>query len=103
MKCRKLIGFDQCQPIWTAQADIGRYFSQMHSDPLFFYVSAEQLFENTVEKEEIACKQAISLFSTVFPTALENFTPFSSNLKLSSANSFSLEERTSKMCRLGMG
>ena len=34
-------------------------------------------------------------------TCLENVLPISSNLKLSSANSFSLEE--SKMCRLGKG
>ena len=37
----------------------------------------------------------------MFSTCLDNFLPFSSNLKLSSANSFSLEE--SKICRLVMG
>ena len=37
----------------------------------------------------------------MFSTRLDNFLPFSSNLKLSSANSFSLEE--SKICRLVMG
>ena len=42
-------------------------------------------FENTVGKG------AISPFPTVFSASLENFLPFSSNLKLSSANSFSLE------------
>ena len=57
-------------------------------------------FENTVEKGEIA-RKAISPFPTVFSTSLDNFLPFSSNLKLSSANSFSLEE--SKICRLVMG
>ena len=36
-----------------------------------------------------------------FVTHLENFLPFSSILKLSSANIFSLEE--SKICRLGKG
>ena len=35
----------------------------------------------------------------MFSTRLENVFPFSSILKLSSANSFSLEE--SKICRLG--
>ena len=40
-------------------------------------------------------------FPTVFSTRLDNFQPFSSNLKLSSANSFSLEE--SKICGLVMG
>ena len=39
------------------------------------------------------------LFPTVFSTLLNNSLPFSSNLKLSSANSFSLEE--SEICRLG--
>ena len=37
----------------------------------------------------------------MFSTSLDNFHPFSSNLKLSSANSFSLEE--SKICCLVMG
>ena len=59
-------------------------------------------FEDTVEKKgEIACNVQFLLFSTVFSTCLDNFLPFSSNLKLSSANSFSLEE--SKICRLVMG
>ena len=54
-------------------------------------------FENTRGKGEIA----ISTFPTVFSTRLDNFLPFSSNLKLSSANSFSSEE--SKICHLVMG
>ena len=37
----------------------------------------------------------------MFSTLLENFLPFSSNLKLLSANSFSVEE--SRICRLGKG
>ena len=41
------------------------------------------------------------LLITVFSTHSENFLPFSSNLKLLSANSFSVEE--SKICRLGKG
>ena len=45
--------------------------------------------------------RAISPFPTVFSTRLDNFIPFLSNLKLSSANSFSMEE--SKICRLVMG
>ena len=52
-------------------------------------------FENTMRKGEIA------LFPSVFSTHMENFLPFSSNLELSSANSFSLEE--SKICHLGKG
>ena len=50
-------------------------------------------FENTVG--------AISPFPKVFSICLENFLPFSSNFKLPSANSFSLEE--SKICFLGKG
>ena len=49
-------------------------------------------FENAVGKEEIALKEAISPFPTVFSTGFENFLPFSSNVKLSSAISFKLEE-----------
>ena len=41
------------------------------------------------------------LLSPVFSTGVENFLPFSSNFKLSSANSFSLE--MSKIRRLGKG
>ena len=52
-------------------------------------------FENTEGKGEIAP------FPTMFSTRLDNLLPFSSNLKLSSANPFTLEE--SKICRLVMG
>ena len=45
------------------------------------------------------CLQEKSFENTVFPTRLENLLPFACNLKLSSANSLSLEE--SKICRLG--
>ena len=54
-------------------------------------------FENTVGKGEFAHNE----HSSVFTILLENFPPFSSNLKLSSANSISLEE--SKIHRLGKG
>ena len=65
-----------------------------------FYVSAVQVFENTVGKGEIALNEQYLLFP-VFSTRFENFLSFSSSLKLSSANSFSLEE--SKICHLGKG
>ena len=58
-------------------------------------------FENTGGKGEIAHNEQFLLFPPVFSTRLDNFLPFSSNLKLTSANSFSLEE--SKICRLVMG
>ena len=52
------------------------------------------------EKEKLLVTSNFS-FQTVFSTRLDNFLPFSSNLKLSSANSFNLE--ASKICRLVMG
>ena len=67
--------------------------------PWFFMCLQYKSFENTVGKGEIAQNEQFLPFPTVFSTFLENFLVFSSNLKLSSANSFSLEE--SKICRLG--
>ena len=52
-------------------------------------------------KERLLVTSNFSFFPTVFFTHLENFLPFSSNLKLSSANSFTWEE--SKICYLGKG
>ena len=52
-------------------------------------------------KGEIARNEQFLLFPKLFSTRVKNFLPFSSNLKLSSANSFSLEE--SKFCRVGKG
>ena len=48
-------------------------------------------FENNVGKGEIACNKQFLLFPQCF-LLFENFPPFSWNLKLSSANSFSLKE-----------
>ena len=48
-------------------------------------------FENTVGKGEIARNEQFLLFP-VFSACLEKFLPFSSNLRLSFANSFILEE-----------
>ena len=49
-------------------------------------------FESTVGKGQIARNEQFSPFPIVFSTCLENFLPFSSNLKLSSANSLSSEQ-----------
>ena len=68
-------------------------FNPFPNKPWFLRVCKS--FENTVGKGEI------SLFPTMFSTCLESDLPFSSNLKLSSAKSFNLEE--SKICRLGKG
>ena len=65
-----------------------------------FDAPGKKPFENTVGQGEIARNNNFSFFRSVF-YSLDNFMPFSSNLKLSSANSFSLEE--SKIWRLVMG
>ena len=64
-----------------------------------FYVSAVQVFWKHSEKRRNCSQRAISPFPTVFSTHFENFAPFSSNWRMSSANSFSLEKP--KICRLG--
>ena len=69
--------------------------------PWFLRVCSTRLFENTLGKGEIARNEQFLLFPTVFSTRLENLPPYSSNLKLSPVNSFSLE--VSQICRLGKG
>ena len=49
----------------------------------------------------MTCPMSNFSIPKVFSTSLENFLPFSSNLKMLSANSLSLEE--SKICSLGEG
>ena len=65
-------------------------FSSFYTFPnqaLFFTCLSYKSFENTVGKGEIARNERF-LFSTLW----ENFLPVLFNLKLSSTNSFSLEE-----------
>ena len=95
---------------YSLQVDLGQHYSLWVS---FFacYPIPTQLhvltplenkpFENTVGKGEIAHNEQISPFPSVFSTHLDNFLAFSSNLKLLSANTFSLKE--SKIPRLVMG
>ena len=64
-------------------------------------MSAVQVFWKHCGKRKNCSQRAISPFPTVFSTQFKNFQPFSSDLKLSSANSFRLEE--SKICHLGKG
>ena len=66
-----------------------------------FDAPGKQAFENTVGKGEIARNEQFLLFPQCFLPVWITFCLFLSNLKLSSANSFSLEE--SKICRLVMG
>ena len=58
------------------------------------------LLKTLCEKEKLLVTSYFSI-SHVFSTRLDNFLSFSSNMKLSSANSFNLEE--SKICCLLMG
>ena len=84
--------------------------SPVPKQALVFRCLQYKYFENTAGKGEIACNvtdigpamfsaQEVPEFMSV-STNLEKFLPFSSNLKLSSANSFNLEE--CKICCLGM-
>ena len=74
--------------------------SPLPKQALVFTCLQYNSFENTVENGEIAHEEQFLLF-LVFSTRLKNFPPFSSNSKLSSAKSFSLDE--SKICCLGKG
>ena len=65
---------------------------------LVFTCLKNKSFENTVGKGEIARNEQFLLFPQCFLPLVGLF-PFSSNFKLSSAKSLSLEE--SKSCRLG--
>ena len=68
--------------------------------PWFLRVCSTSLLKTQWEKEKLLVMSNFS-FPPVFSSHLENFLPFLSNLKLLSADSFSLEE--SKICRLGKG
>ena len=68
--------------------------------PCFLHVYITSLLKTLWEKGKLLVASNSS-FSHVFSTHLENFLPFSSNLKLSSAKSFNSEEP--KICHLGKG
>ena len=69
--------------------------------PWFLCVFSTSLLKTQWEKAEIACNEQFLLFPQCFQTLWKTFLPFSSNLKLLSANSFSFEG--SKIRRLGKG
>ena len=75
-------------------------FNPFPNKPWFLRVCSSSLLK-TLGKGEIACNEQFLLFPTVFSTRLENFLPFSSNSKLPTANSYSLEE--SKNLSFGKG
>ena len=75
--------------------------SQLPKQALVFMCLQYKPFENSVGKGEVARNEQFLLFPQCVFTLLENFLPLSLNVKLSSANSFSLEE--SKICHLEKG
>ena len=68
-------------------------FDPFPNKPWFLHVCSTSLLKTLWEKEKLLVQYFLPI--------LEKFPPFSLNLKLSSANSFSLEE--SKICCLGKG
>ena len=94
------IYFVDCKCFQLSLVQILSFVNPFPNKPWFLLVCSTSLLKTLREKEKLL-KRAIFPFPTVFSTRLDNFMPFSSNFKLSSANSFSLE--VSKICRLEKG
>ena len=77
------------------------FFNPFPNKPWFLRVCSTSHLKTLWEKEKLLVMTNFSFSHSVFYPFGELFLPFSSNLKLSSAKSFSLEE--SKMCSLGKG
>ena len=75
-----------------------KLFNPFPNNPWFLHVCSTYLLKTLREKEKLLVTSNFSFSQGVFYTFGE-FLSFSSNLKLSSANSFSFEE--SNICRLG--
>ena len=73
------------------------WVNRFPNKPWFLRVCSTSLLKTLGEKEKLLVTSNFS-FSHSVSTLLENFLPFSLNLKLSSANAFRLEE--SEICRL---
>ena len=87
----------------TSLSNFGHVIKELNpfpNKPWFSCVCSTSLLETQREKEILRVMSNFS-FCTVFSTHFENFRSILSNLKLLSANSFSLDE--SKICRLGKG
>ena len=80
--------------MWVMRSQLFMLLTLSQTSPGLQYKS----LENTVGKGEIARNEQFLLSPTKFSTRMENFLPFSLNSKLSSANSFHLEEL--KICPL---
>ena len=79
---------------------ITEWVNPFPNKPRILRVCIASFLKTLKEKEKLLITSNFSFSHSVF-YLLENFLPFSSSLKLSSANSFSLEE--SKICCLGKG
>ena len=84
----------------TEETDI-MTINSFPNKPLSLRSCSTSFFEKTVGKGEIARNEQFLLFPQSFLPVLRTFCHFLQIFKLSSANSFSLEE--SKICRLGKG
>ena len=75
----------KCSIVW-------KLVNPFPNKPWFSNVCSVSLLKTLWEKEKLLITSDFSFSPLVFSTHLENFLPFSSNLKYSSSNSFSLEE-----------
>ena len=96
--CIQCIFFEQYKSQKQSTVSTLNYFHPFSNKPWFLRFSDTSLLKTLWEKEKLIVTSNFS-FPTVFSTHLANVLPFSPHLKLSSANSFSLEEF--KICRLG--
>ena len=78
-----------------------KYINSFPNKPWFLHLCSTSLLKTLWEKEKLLVTSNFSFSHSVFCPFWRTFPPFSSNLKLSSGNSFSLEE--SEICRLGKG
>ena len=76
------------------------FFNPFPNKPWFLRVCSTSLLKTLWEKEKLLATSNFSFSHSVFYSFGE-FLPFSSNMKLTSANSFNLEK--SKICCLGKG
>ena len=77
------------------------YLNPFSNKPRFLRVCSTSLLKTKLGKGEIAHEEQFLLFPTVFFYPFGELSAISSNLKFSTATSFSLEE--SKICCLGNG
>ena len=92
---KQFLLFPQCfQNAYFPEASKGvivwEWVNPFQNKPWFLHVCSTSLLKTLWEKEKLLVTSNFS-FSPVFSTHSEDFLPFSSNFKLSSANSFSLE------------